>query len=142
MLFLFDSDFIHQAFLQLGNFLGQFGITRTLTRGMFHYENSTLEQEIAGIRYKNPVGLAAGFDKDADLVKILPEVGFSNMQIGTVTLKPYAGNPQPWTTRLKKSQALTVNFGLKNKGVEAISQKVANYPKLESFPLSISVGKN
>ena len=141
VLFLFSSDFIHQVFLQVGNLLGRFWLTRALTKGAFYYESTVLEQEVSGIKYKNPVGLAAGFDKDADLIQILSKVGFGAMQIGTVTYNSYKGNPQPWTTRLKKSKALTVYFGLKNKGIKTVSNKISGCKIPNDFPIGISVGK-
>src|SRR3989344_6731827 len=114
ILFLCNPEPVHNSFTKIGAFFGQFNWVRQLTHYLFYYENSALERTVCGIHFKNPVGLSAGFDKDAELVNILPHVGFGFMSIGSVTAKPYAGNARPWLYRLPKSKSILVNFGLKN----------------------------
>lgn len=140
ILFLFDPEFVHEKFLSIGHFLGDYEWSRLITKFLFHFEDSSLEQEILGIKFKNPVGLSAGFDKDANLMQVLPYVGFGFEEIGTVTLHPYQGNSRPRLTRLPKSHALVVNYGLKNEGVDKIIGKIKKNAK-HSFPLGISIGK-
>lgn len=144
--FLQDPEGVHDRFTQLGRLLGSNGFTKILTRWMFNYENPELEREICGIKFKNPVGLSAGFDKDANLVNILPDVGFGFMSVGTVTYKPYKGNPKPRLYRLPKSKGLVVYYGLKNIGVKRIVKKLSNevtkkQSNEDKFPLFISIGK-
>ncbi|MCB9791003.1 quinone-dependent dihydroorotate dehydrogenase, partial [Candidatus Nomurabacteria bacterium] len=112
-----------------------------VTKSLFSYINEKyLAQEVCGIHFSNPIGLSAGFDKDANLQNILPSVGFGFMQIGSVTLHPYEGNPKPRLYRLPKSKALVVYYGLKNIGVKKIAQKLKGF-RDKNFPVSISIAK-
>lgn len=139
-LFLQDPEKIHDKFTKTGLILGKHRATRTIVRKLFRYDNPRLEQNILGIDFKNPVGLSAGFDKDSNLRSILPEVGFGFMQIGSITDKPYEGNPKPRLIRLPKSKGLVVYYGLKNIGVEKIIAKIKE-SKRPNFPISISIAK-
>jgi dihydroorotate dehydrogenase subfamily 2 len=139
LLFTRDPERVHDAFLHLGRFLGTFSFTRFVTRLCFFFANLCLEQDILGIRFSNPVGLAAGFDKDAHLVDLLPDVGFGFEEIGSVTGKRCEGNPKPRLWRLPKSQGLLVYYGLKNEGCVAISQRLKN--NLARIPIGISIAK-
>ncbi|MFC1722173.1 quinone-dependent dihydroorotate dehydrogenase [Patescibacteria group bacterium] len=141
VLFSFEPDDVHQKFLEIGNFLGSNSLTKLVVNTWFNFENNMLEQNIADIFFKNPVGLAAGFDKDAHLINILSDVGFGHEEIGTVTYKSYKGNKQPWTKRLLNSKAILVNFGLKNTGVKRISKTIKNYFPNRQFVYGISIGK-
>jgi dihydroorotate dehydrogenase subfamily 2 len=140
LLFKRDPEDVHDMFTRSGALLARFRISRGLVAFICKCTDSSLEQEILGINFKNPVGLSAGFDKDANLCNILPDVGFGYMQIGSVTLHPYEGNPKPRLYRLKKSSALIVYYGLKNIGIEEISKKIQSYGKFR-FPISISIAK-
>lgn len=137
ILFKMDPEKVHDAFLKIGGILGKFSLTRAITRWCFLKPNK-LKQEIHGIKFPNPVGLSAGFDKNADTINIMPEVGFGFMQIGTVTNQAYQGNPKPRLYRLPKSKALVVYYGLKNIGVDKILPKIASSKK--KLPISISIG--
>ncbi len=139
-LFKLDPENAHDAFTNFGAFLGKSQLAKTLTKNLFDYQNEALSQKVAGINFHNPVGLSAGFDKDANLQDILPAVGFGFMQIGSVTLNPYNGNPRPRLYRLHKSKGLVVNYGLKNIGAKKIITKLKKYNN-SSFPLGISIAK-
>lgn len=123
LFFLLDPEFVHDRIKTIGRLLGKSSITRYLTRKTFRYESPALVQTIAGLKFTNPIGLSAGFDKDADLLDILAEVGFGLAEIGSVTLNPYVGNPKPRLFRLPKSKGLVVYYGLKNIGVQKIASK-------------------
>ena len=141
ILFLFDPEFVHNTITCIGKLIGSTKPGQQITKTILFYKSNKLAQDISGIHFSNPIGLSAGFDKDANLVNILPFVGFGFMTVGTVTFQPYEGNPKPRLYRLKKSQALVVNYGLKNIGVNKIVQRLKNYNKPEDFILGISVGK-
>ncbi|HLB51878.1 MAG TPA: quinone-dependent dihydroorotate dehydrogenase [Patescibacteria group bacterium] len=141
ILFLFDPEFIHDTITYLGKLIGSTKPGQQITENIFFYKSNKLGQDISGIHFANPIGLSAGFDKDANLVNIIPFVGFGFITVGTVTYQPYEGNPKPRLYRLKKSQALVVNYGLKNIGANKIVEKLKNYKKPEKFILGISVGK-
>lgn len=87
-------------------------------KSFFHYENPILEKEVFGLKFKNPVGLAAGFDKDAKLIDEMALLGFGFIEIGTLTPRPQEGNPQPRLFRLPKDEALINRMGFNNGGVE------------------------
>ncbi len=139
IIFLFNSEAMHDSFTVFGEFLGKFKLLRSLTKIFFGYENKSLSQEINGIYFKNPIGLAAGFDYQAKLTQILPSIGFGFETIGTITNKPYQGNPKPRLARLVKSQSLLVNKGFKNQGIDKIIKKL----KKQKFdiPIGLSLGK-
>jgi dihydroorotate dehydrogenase subfamily 2 len=139
VIFVFDSEFVHDKFISLGELLGNYYLSKILFRILFGVKNKSLEQIIAGIDFKNPIGLAAGFDYGANLTQILPSIGFGFETIGTITNKPYEGNLKPRLGRFIKSQSLLVNKGFKNEGIEKVSKKLK---KLKyDFPLGISIGK-
>ncbi len=139
ILFSFDPENVHDAFVRIGKVLGAFSITKVLTALMFQYRNPVLEQKVLGIKFKNPIGLAAGFDKNAELPGILPSVGFGFAEFGSVTGNPCAGNPKPRLWRLKESQGIVVHYGLKNDGCEKIAQKLKK--KKIGFSYGISIAK-
>ena len=139
ILFLNDPEVIHERFVKFGNFLGKYRFGRKIVSTLFFYSDKSLEQNILGINFKNPIGLAAGFDKNAKLVDILPSVGFGFMEVGSITGEPCEGNPKPRLWRLKKSKGIVVYYGLMNDGCERISTRLKN--KKFDIPLGISVAK-
>ena len=122
--FNFDPEKVHDHMTSVGHFLGKFYITKKITSFFFNYQNRTLEQNILGINFKNPIGLAAGFDKNANLIDILPSVGFGFAEVGSITGQACLGNPRPRLWRLAKSKSLVVYYGLKNDGCEMISTRL------------------
>lgn len=148
ILFCFPADNVHTFFLKIGRFLGCFSILRWKIKILFFYKNSILKQNVLGINFENPIGLAAGFDYDADLINILPSVGFGYHTIGTVTYLSYAGNTKPMLGRLPKSKSLLVNKGFKSMGMNKvlikINKEIASSAIRrkggEKIPLGISIG--
>ncbi len=140
--FLFDPENVHDLVTEFGMFLGKFHITRKIVRALFYFEHPMLEQKIAGINFKNPIGLAAGFDKDANLTQIIPEIGFGFEEIGSVTGEPCAGNSGQRLWRLKKSKSLMVYYGLKNQGAEKISGKLKKMKFARVLGVSIAKTNN
>lgn len=139
--FKFDPEFVHDRMSSFGHFLGKFKLGRWLTGKFFSYpQDSILEQQINGVTFKNPVGLSAGFDKNARLMNILPYVNFGFEEIGSVTMESYVGNPSPRLYRLKKSKGLVVYYGLMNDGVKAIGQRIKKALKTDMI-LGVSVAK-
>lgn len=138
--FLIDPERIHDRMLFVGSFLGKYSITRKMVAFLFLYKNSILEQKIAGIEFKNPIGLSAGFDKNGEVIDIISSVGFGYEQVGTVTWNSYKGNNGARLMRLKKSQGLLVNYGLKNDGIHAIGKRIIHRSQ-KNFPIGLSIGK-
>lgn len=139
ILFLQDPEKVHNGFTNFGEKLGSKEFTKKLISALFNYQNPMLEQEILGIKFKNPIGLSAGFDYEAKLTQILPDVSFGFHTIGSLTFNAYEGNPRPMLGRLPKSRSLLVNKGLKNKGTENVLKSLSNL-KFE-IPLGISIAK-
>lgn len=137
--FRMDPEDIHDFMVGQGVLLSKFGFTRFLTKVAFGYSHPLLEQEILGISFKNPIGLAAGFDKNAQLTQLLPMVGFGFEEVGSITGEPCAGNLKPRLWRLPESKSLVVHYGLKNDGAVAIAQRLRTQKFV--FPVGTSVAK-
>jgi dihydroorotate dehydrogenase len=138
ILFCFPADRVHTFFLKIGRFLGRKSFFRKLTKKIFYYKNDILKQNVLDIDFNSPVGLAAGFDYNADLIRIAPALSFGFHTVGTITNLPYGGNPRPMLDRLPKSKSLLVNKGFKNNGIDFILNKVVKTKK--KIPLGISIG--
>jgi dihydroorotate dehydrogenase len=142
--FLMDPEVVHDQMTWFGKGLGKTAVGRWLLRAEFNYENPMLSQEVRGMKFKNPIGLAAGFDKNAELTKTLPQIGFGFAELGSITGEACPGNPKPRLWRLKRSESLVVYYGLKNDGAEALSAKLKKLlpPKgKRDFVYGISVAK-
>lgn len=137
--FLIDPEFMHDAMIFVGRILGGNELTKKLTSLLFGYKNKALEQKILGVKFANPVGLSAGFDKDAHLINILPSVGFGFSEVGTITGEACKGNPKPRLWRLIKSKGMIVYYGLKNEGAEKISARLRD--QKFTIPVFTSIGK-
>ncbi len=134
-----DPEDVHDAVSWIGERVGRFAFLRNLTAFVLRYQDPVLVQDVAGIRFPNPIGLTAGFDKNARLTRIMPDVGFGFEEIGSVTGEPCEGNPRPRLWRLPESKGLVVYYGLKNDGCEAISARLRG----ETFriPIGTSVAR-
>ncbi len=108
---------------------------------MFNYNNAGLTREAFGLEFKNPVGLAAGFDKDGKYIEALSCLGFGFIEVGTVTPKPQGGNPKPRLFRLKKSEALINRMGFNNGGCDALAKRLAKVKRGDVI-LGANIGKN
>lgn len=137
--FRFDPEKVHNFVSSIGKFLGRHHFLEKITGLLFDYKNPILEQKILGINFPNPVGLSAGFDKNAELMEILPSVGFGFIEVGSITGEKCLGNPKPRLWRLPKSRSLAVYYGLLNDGCEIISERMKN--KKFSVPIGISIAK-
>jgi dihydroorotate dehydrogenase len=137
--FRHDPEAVHDRMTAFGVALGKTAITRATVGAMFGYSDPRLVQNILGIEFKNPVGLSAGFDKNAELIDIIPSVGFGFMEVGSITGEPCEGNPQPRLWRLPKSKGLVVYYGLKNDGSKAIAARLSKR-LVRRGPFAIPVG--
>ncbi len=135
--FMQDPEKVHDRMTAIGKLLGARAWSRRLVGGFFGYENEKLSQDILGIHFLNPIGLSAGFDKNAELTEILPSVGFGFAEVGSITGEVCAGNPKPRLWRLPRSGSLVVWYGLKNDGCEEISKRL--YGKHFAIPIGVSV---
>ncbi len=117
LLFLFDPEWVHHFSFAAIRFVNRLPFSGMIIRGLYKTKNPKLEREVFGITFPNPVGLAAGFDKDAILFRELSNFGFGFIEIGTVTPKPQDGNPKPRLFRLKNDKGIINRMGFNNKGV-------------------------
>lgn len=120
VLFRFDAERVHAATLQLLRFVGWFPPAARIVRALFEVNDPRLAVEVFGVRFKNPVGLAAGYDKDGIAIRGLSCLGFGHIEVGTVTLRAQAGNPRPRVHRVPEARALINSMGFPNAGVDAL----------------------
>ncbi len=116
LLFLLDAETAHYFSFSMIGVLSKLGLSG-LFKKWFVLEDPKLEREVFGIPFKNPIGLAAGFDKDAKLFNEFADFGFGFVEIGTLTPKPQAGNPKKRLFRLKEDKAIINRMGFNNNGV-------------------------
>ena len=101
--------------------------------------------EVAGLKFANPLGLAAGFDKNAEVIAQAMRFGFGAVEVGTITPKPQKGNPKPRVFRLKEDDAVINRYGFNNHGMEAVSKNLASYRKRHKHKqgiLGVNIGAN
>ncbi|MCJ8497483.1 quinone-dependent dihydroorotate dehydrogenase [Chryseobacterium salipaludis] len=135
VLFRFDPEKVHYfTFSVLKNF--PFAARLFLPKPV---ADPRLEREVFGLKFKNPVGLAAGFDKDAKMFQELSDLGFGFIEIGTLTPKPQDGNPKKRLFRLKEDQAIINRMGFNNGGVEAAVERLR---KNKNVLIGGNIGKN
>ena len=104
-------------------------------------EYDSLKIELLDLEFKNPVGMAAGFDKNAEIFDNLKDFGFGFVEVGTVTPKPQLGNPKPRIFRLAKDKAIINRLGFNNLGSDYFEENI-NRRKVSDLILGINVGKN
>jgi len=137
--FLFDPELMHNVFIRVGSILGSNPITKFLTAVAFNYQNKSLQQTILGMKFRSPVGLAAGFDKNGEMISIMEDVGFGFVEAGSITANPCPGNEGKRFERLVKEESLWVHFGLNNKGAKVNHERIKN--KKFNLPLFVSAAK-
>ena len=140
ILFLSDPEAVHDRFKILARIVEDSPVFSFILNQVLHYDNPNLQQRLMGQDFRNPVGLSAGFDKDADFYKVLEPIGFGFTQIGSVTDQPYKGNPGKRVIRLPEAKSLLINYGLKNIGADLIIERVQSTQKPD-IPISISIAK-
>lgn len=138
--FSFDPEQVHEHMTAVGETLGRSRILRRAINYYFTHPYPQLRQHLAGIDFSTPIGLAAGFDYQAQLTQILPDLGFGFQSVGTITNHAYAGNPGPRLGRLPKSKSLMVNKGFKNAGARVVAKKLQNMEF--RIPVGISIGRS
>ena len=124
ILFLVDPEKVHSIVFSLIRWIHKIPGLSFLIKALYQVQHPKLERELFGIKFKNPVGLAAGFDKDAKLYHELSNFGFGFVEIGTLTPKPQSGNPKKRLFRLPEDNGLINRMGFNNDGVEAAIQRL------------------
>lgn len=124
LFFAFDPEKVHYFTFSLIKFTSKIPGFKSLYRSLYVLEDTKLERELFGLTFKNPVGLAAGFDKNAVLYNELANFGFGFIEIGTVTPKGQAGNPKKRLFRLKEDKGIINRMGFNNAGLQAAIEKL------------------
>lgn len=142
LMFRRKPDAVHHGLIHTATRVQKMPGIRALPK-LWSYQHEMLQSEVAGVAYRNPVGLSAGFDKTLEMPPLMKNVGFGWMTGGSVTLGVYEGNEKPWFHRLPKSKSLVVNAGLPSEGTAVVASRVAAYPRhlFAGFPLNVSVAK-
>ncbi|NNK21175.1 MAG: quinone-dependent dihydroorotate dehydrogenase [Flavobacteriaceae bacterium] len=138
LLFLIDPEKVHHISFTAIKWLSKLGFSG-IFRKLYLLEDRRLEREVFGLKFKNPVGLAAGFDKNALLYNELSNFGFGFVEIGTLTPRPQSGNPKKRLFRLKTDQAIINRMGFNNEGVEAAVERLRKEHKVL---IGGNIGKN
>ncbi|MGY5848029.1 quinone-dependent dihydroorotate dehydrogenase [Salegentibacter sp. HM20] len=139
LLFKFDPESIHHFTFKMLRKMSKSKPVSDFLRKHYQVEDPRLEREVFGLKFKNPVGLAAGFDKDAKLYKELSNLGFGFVEIGTLTPKPQPGNEKQRLFRLKEDQAIINRMGFNNEGVQAAVERLKSNP---GVLIGGNIGKN
>jgi len=124
ILFLFDPEKVHHFTFSLLKFVFKIPFKGKIIKKIFEVNNKSLERTLFGLTFKNPIGLAAGFDKNAILFDELSNFGFGFVEIGTVTPKAQIGNPKKRLFRLVEDKAIINRMGFNNDGVQAIVERL------------------
>ncbi|MFT4683598.1 MAG: dihydroorotate dehydrogenase [Urechidicola sp.] len=140
ILFLFDPEKVHYFTFSFLKFIFKIPFVAYITLKTFSLENPKLERNLFGLKFKNPVGLGAGFDKNALMIPQLSNFGFGFIEIGTVTPKPQIGNPKKRLFRLKDDQGIINRMGFNNDGVDVIVERLKNLNP--NLIIGGNIGKN
>jgi dihydroorotate dehydrogenase len=135
ILFCFDPEKVHYFTFSLIRILSKIPGVSLIFKAIYEVNDPRLEREVFGLKFKNPVGLAAGFDKDAKLYKELSNFGFGFIEIGTVTPKAQEGNPKIRLFRLKEDAAIINRMGFNNGGVQEAVERL-------KFNANVLIGGN
>ncbi len=141
ILFLLPEEAAHRLGMWTLRWLGRSIAIANWTRRRALDAQSDLGSQIAGLAFPNPVGLAAGLDKNAEAISGLFALGFGAVEVGTVTPRPQAGNPSPRLFRLSSHQALINRMGFNNCGAEEVAQRLASL-RWKPGPVGVNIGKN
>jgi dihydroorotate dehydrogenase len=147
ILFRFDPENIHYFVTRNLKRFNRFPGGAALSRAVWDLKDHRLEKEVFGLKFINPVGLAAGFDKNAEVISELANMGFGFIEVGTVTPLPQAGNPKPRMFRIPADKAIINRMGFNNLGVDVVAEHIAAYrkdasPKQKGLLIGGNIGKN
>jgi len=140
LLFLLEAEKAHHFTLNILKLTFKIPFLKTIFKNYFIVKNTKLEKELFGIKFPNPVGLAAGFDKNAKYIDELACLGFGFIEIGTVTPLAQQGNPKPRLFRLKKDKAIINRMGFNNDGVDVVVERLKK--RKSNIIIGGNIGKN
>lgn len=141
LLFKFDPESIHHVVTGGLRRVNRIWGVKSLLKNLYQFEDKRLEREVMGLKFKNPLGLAAGFDKNATLIEDFAELGFGFIEIGTVTPLPQPGNEKPRMFRLPQDQGLINRMGFNNQGVDVVAARLKQVDR-KGLIIGGNIGKN
>ncbi len=141
ILFHVPAETIHDAVHKTAQIVQKNSFFLKQIHSFFSFEDSRLNTTVCGNFFPNPIGLAAGFDKNGEIIPFIKNLGFGFAEIGSVTLLPQPGNPKPRLFRLEKDQALINRMGLNGYGAQAIQQRLSQ-TQTKNMKIWINIGKN
>jgi dihydroorotate dehydrogenase len=143
ILFQFDPEKVHHFVTANLKRFNRFQSGAALSRALWNFKDARLEREVFGLKFKNPVGLAAGFDKNGELMGEMANLGFGFVEVGTVTPLPQDGNPKPRMFRLPEDGGLINRMGFNNAGVEVVAERIAAFRKnAKGYQKGLIIGGN
>lgn len=143
LLFKFDPESVHYFVTRNLKRFNRFPGGSALSRAVYAVNDKQLERNVFGLKFKNPVGLAAGFDKNGDTIAEMANLGFGFIEVGTVTPLPQPGNDKPRMFRLPPDGALINRMGFNNLGVDVLASRIATYRKTaEAAKNPVIIGGN
>lgn len=140
LLFCLSAERAHRLTVRALKFIFRIPALPALMRSYYRYENPALERTLFGLKFKNPIGLAAGLDKNAEMIDELATLGFGFIEIGTLTPKAQDGNPQPRLFRLPTDEGLINRMGFNNEGVEEAIKRLRK--RKSNVIVGGNIGKN
>lgn len=142
ILFKFQAENAHHLAFSLMKILYKIPFVGAISRHLFMVDDIRLQREVFGLKFRNPVGLAAGFDKDVKLADELGNLGFGFIEIGTITPKAQEGNPKPRLFRLPQDESLVNRMGFNNSGVDIAVERLMKLKKRNGLIIGGNIGKN
>lgn len=139
ILFRLKSDSVHESTIRWARKASASNMLRNLTHLLYDYQSPQLTQQIAGLTFRNPIGLAAGFDKNGTLYPVMEALGFGFVEIGSITAIASAGNPKPRSFRLQADNSLINRMGLNNDGAATVVRRLTDLDI--TIPLGINIAK-
>lgn len=137
---LLGAERASQVLLYSLRVVGKIPAGNWFLRKIYSVKSPSLEREVFGLRFRNPIGMAAGFDRNGEVFRTLDALGFGFVEIGTITPRPQQGNPRPRMFNLYKDRAILNRVGLANKGLESVLANVRDEHK--NIILGCNIGKN
>lgn len=137
-----DPEFLHSQAMRSLSWLSspEQSWLRSYLERLYGYTSPQLSQTLWGLNFPNPIGLAAGFDKDGVATNVLPSFGFGFVEVGTVTFHAQPGNPQPRLFRLVEDLAVLNRMGFNNQGAAALQERLQH--RVSNIPIGVNLGKS
>ena len=139
LLFKLDAEQAHATIHRFAETASGSSMLKALAKSLYNYQSAKLSQQIWGLTFRNPIGLAAGFDKNGQIPEIMEALGFGFVEVGSITANPNTGNPKPRAFRLPKDRAIINRMGLNNDGAQTVVKRLKN--KKLSIPLGVNIAK-